>query len=1068
MYRWLLRTLGAGALSLGMVGLAGAQQQTGTVVVQVVDSATSGPVRGAQVHIVGTEIGALTNQEGRAQLANVPVGARLVRVQIMGYGSREQTVAVVAGAPVMVTLRVRQEALAVDALVVTALGIEKKERSLGYAVQSVKAAALERTPEVTLVSALSGQAAGVSVTTASGRPGASARIVIRGETSFSGSGQPLFVIDGVPVSIDLDTNTRTNNILAPEQLDYGEAGNRMMDFDPNNVEEISVLRGAAATALYGSRAAAGAVIIKTKQGRPGPVRFSLSSRFSYDRPILEGYITDWAAGTQGYFCNGKLTGQGGWCQPGYPSANPNPITGDNWGPHKDSIPQIVLDSMGSVRFRDAREDFYRTGRLIENSLNATGSMPGGFYNFSATHVDQDGMIPGATLKKLNLSGNFTLSLSSNLRSNTSILFSNTLNDSPREGWFGVGRTLTNLPPTRDVRQAWNADGSPVLWAANTPHPAWVTENEYDGSSTRRWIASQGFTFTIVPGVSLANRLGIDTYLDQRQRFQNERPWRTALGLTSGGTDQQKVERTGINNDLTLTVDAVQLGGGITVSGLLGSNLNMNEDNQLRGRGTDVNIPGFYNLSNFTTQTVAGALPTKRRLVGVYSQATFDYKDWGFLTLTGRNDWSSTLPTANNSYFYPSASLGVVFTDALSLQLPWLSYGKVRVSLSKVGSDAPPYKLSTRYLIAEGVGTDNGVQQFNGPSVRFPFRGQNGYFQSDELGNPDLKPESTREWEAGVELRLLQNRARLDVSYYDKSSYDQIFSVPSSAASGFTSITRNAGDLSNKGWEASLQARPIQTANFFWDVRANFSRNRSEVLRLAPGVKALQLAGYDWPSIQILEGQGYGVIWGYGWQRNEQGQMLIGNDGFPLLSTDFMALGNIQPDWLGNLNTTLNYRGFGLSGLLDIHQGGKIINFETNYTANSGRSILTKTRGTPYQFEGVNVNTGQPNAVTLIRDRTFYNRIYGFDRHESQVEDGSYVKLREVTLSYAVPSTLMGRFGITSMSVYATARNLKVWTDFSLGDPEGSNYGSGNAGGAGFRFFTLPQTRAIVIGTRASF
>jgi TonB-linked SusC/RagA family outer membrane protein len=1067
MTRWTHRVWVALALTLAVSGAAWAQQ-TGTVVVQVVDSVSNTPVRGAQVHVVGTEIGSVTNAEGRVLLNNVPVGSRTVRVQMMGYSSREQSVTVVADLTATVTLRVRQEAIAVQGLVVTAMGIEKKERSLGYAVQSMNAAALERSPEVTLVSALAGQAAGVSVVTASGRPGASARIVIRGETSFSGSGQPLFIVDGVPISIDLDSQERTRNILAPEQLDYGEAGSRMMDLDPNNIEEISVLRGAAATALYGSRAAAGAVIIKTKQGSPGPTRFTFSSRVGFDRPIIDGYITDWAAGDQGYFCNGKLPGQGGWCQPGFPSNNPNPTTGLNWGPHKDSIPQIVIDSVGEVRFRDVREDFYRTGRTVESTLNANGSLPGGYYNFSVSHTDQAGIVPASQLERLNLGANITLNLSNSLRSNTSIQYANTDNDAQYEGWFGIARTLVNLPPSRDIRQAWNPDGSPVLWASNTPHPEWVAQNEFNGSSNRRWIVSQMFNFNILPGVNLANRLGMDTYLDQRQRTQNERPWRTAAGQTSGATDQQKIERTQINNDLTLSVDAVRLPRGLTVSGLLGTNINMQQNSDIRARGTDVNIPGFYNISNFTTQVVSGNLPTKRRLVGVYTQATIDYADWAFLTFTGRNDWSSTLPTKNNSYFYPSASLGLVFTDALRMQSRWLPYGKLRLSISKVGSDAPPYKLSTRYNVAQGVGADNGIQQFNGPPVRFPFRGQNGYLQSDELGNPDLKPESTREWEGGLELRLLDNRARLDISYYDKSSYDQIFSVPSSPSSGYTSITRNAGDLSNKGVEISLQVRPVQLQNFSWDLRANYSRNRSNVLRLAPGVKSLQLAGYDWPSIQILEGHGYGVIWGYGWVRNEEGQMLIGNDGFPILSTDFMPLGDIQPDWLGNLNTSFNYRGIGLSALLDVRQGGDIINFETNYTAPNGRAKVTETRGTPYKFEGVNVNTGQPNDVTLIRDRTFYQRVYGFDRHESQVEDGSYVKLREVTLSYAVPARLVQRYGVQSLSVYATGRNLKVWSDFSLGDPEGSNYGSSNAGGAAFRFFTLPQTRAWQFGMRAAF
>ena len=377
MNRWLRQTAGMSVLLLGLTGLASAQQ-TGTVVVQVVDSAGGAPVRGAQVHVVGTEIGALTNLEGRAQLLNVPVGARTVRVQLLGYGARSLPVSVVAGTPATLTVRVRQEALALDALVVTALGVEKSERSLGYAVQSVTAAALERSPEVTLVSALSGQAAGISVTTASGRPGASARIVIRGETSFSGNGQPLFVIDGVPVSIDLDTWATTNNVLAPEQLDYGEAGSRMMDFDPNNIEEISVLRGAAATALYGSRAAAGAVIIKTKQGRPGAGAFFVrAAEVSFDRPILEGYVTDYAAGDQGYFCNGKLTGQGGWCQPGLPRCQSESDDRFELGPAQGQHPadRAGFGGRGPLP-RSARRISTRRAGWSRTTCAVTGSIAG--------------------------------------------------------------------------------------------------------------------------------------------------------------------------------------------------------------------------------------------------------------------------------------------------------------------------------------------------------------------------------------------------------------------------------------------------------------------------------------------------------------------------------------------------------------------------------------------------------------------------------------------------------------------------------------------------------------------
>jgi TonB-linked SusC/RagA family outer membrane protein len=1056
--------LGAFAMMLVVTGAVAAQDPTGSISGRVVRAETGEPVNGAQVFVVGTQLGILTNAEGRFLIPNVPVGNRTVRIQMMGFSVEDQTVTVAAGQTATVSFTVREQAVQIAPLVVTALGIQRSEKSLGYAVQSVTAQTLDRSPEVTLVNALAGQTAGVQVVSSSGRPGASSRITIRGESSFAGGGQPLFVIDGVPVSIDLDN--RGGN-----PLEFGEAGNRGMDFDPNNIEEISVLRGAAATALYGSRAAAGAVIIRTKQGQPGsPLRFSLSSNMRMDRPILGGYITDWAAGLDGYFCNGKLEEQGGWCMPGYPSNNPSPTTGNNWGPHKDSIPQMVLDSSGPVRFRDAREDFYQTARVLENSLNATGSMgTAGHYNFTASHLNQQGIVQAAKLERLNLGANVTLNLHSRLRSNTVVQYANTNNDWQIEGYQSLTRTLINLPPTRDIRQAWNADGTPVMWGGNTPHPEWIAENEYNGYKTKRWIASQYFDLTILPGVNLTNRIGLDTYVDERQQYANERPWRTAAGLPSGSTDQEKITSTQINNDLQLMFQSRQITDMITVSGLIGGNIFMREYNsRLRGIGQDLNVPGFYNISNFATQRVNGTLANQRRIVGVYSQATVDYSNWAFLTLTGRNDWSSTLPTEGNNYFYPSASLGIVFTDALGLQSRFLDYGKLRLSIAKVGSDAPPYRLSTRYVTAQGAGANIGIQQFGGPSLQFPFGGQNAFIQSTSLGNPVLKPESTREIEAGLELRLLESKVRLDISYYNKSSYDQIFNVPSSAATGFTQITRNAGDLKNSGFEVSLETTPVRTRDMLWNVRANWSKNKSEVLSLAPGVTSIYLAGYSWPQIRIMEGEEYGVIWGYGWRRNEQGQMLIGDNGLPILSTDLGVIGRTQPDWTGNLSTSFNWKGIGVSGLLDVRKGGEILNFETQYTVNSGRSILTQERGTYTTLEGVNVNTGQPNTVQVIKNRAFYNYMHGFDKHEGQIEPGGFVKLREVTASYRIPETLVQRLGVQSMSLYLSGRNLKTWSDFSQGDPEGDNYGGANAGGQYFRFFPAPQTRSFVLGLRASF
>lgn len=1077
MNRWSQRAFSALVWTLALAPLAQAQQQpVGTIVGQVFREGRT-PLLGAQVQVVGTNLGALSAAEGRFVIRNVPVGTRTVRVQSMGYAADDQTVTVTAGATATVTFQMREQAVAIAPVVVTALGISRNEKSLGYAVQSLSTAQIERIPETNPLQALAGQSAGVAVVQSSGRPGAGTRVTIRGESSFSGSGQPLFVIDGVPVSTAIDGPSNP--------LGTGSAGSRAMDLDMENIEELSVLRGAAATALYGSRAANGAVIIKTKSGKPGQsLRFNFTSEVRLDRPIIEGYVTDWAAGTRGYFCNGKLASSGGWCEPG---AGTNPETRQNWGPHKDSIPKIVFDSLGEVRFRDAREDFYRTAATVNNSLRGSGSFgEQNTYTFGVSYLDQQGISPIGGLNRLNLNGNINLRLSSWLSTQTSVQRIHTDNSFTDDSFSGLDHTILDTPPSTDLRVAYNPDGSPVMYGGNSPHFLWIAENEQNNEETNRWIASQQFSLRILPGLRLQNSAGLDTYVAEYNRFVNERPWRTAEGRTSGSTSQQKSTRTTINDDLQLIMDGRQFGE-ITVSALLGGNVYMTESANVRGGGSDIVIPNYFNVSNFITQTVSASLPTKRRIVGAYTNVTVDYKDWAFLNLTGRNDWSSTLPTHANAYFYPSASLGIVFTDALKLNTRWLDYGKLRLSAAKVGNDAPPYSLSTRYRTGSIVrGANNSIQQFGGPAIRFPFRGVTAYEQNNNLGNPDLKPESTVEYEGGLELRFLDGRASADLSVYRKSSYDQIFSVPSSATTGYTSIVRNAGDLRNSGIELTLRGRPLQIGDFSWDVGVNWTRNRSKVLELAPGVTSIGLAGYSWPQIRIMEGQPYGVMWGFGWKRNcvdfspeddikppcfqnqPVGTLLVGDDGHYIRTDEQINLGSVMPNWTGSVNTQLRFRNFGLSGLVDVRNGGRILNFETQYTVTNGRSILTNTRNTYVVHEGINVNTGQPNTTRLLRNQDYYGAMYGFDRHENQIEPAGFVKLREVSLSYRVPRRLLSRFDVQDATLYFTGRNLGVWSDFSLGDPEGDVYGGQNAGGQFFRQFSDPQTRSWVLGVRSTF
>ena len=1057
MSSWINRFAGGMALVLATAGVSSAQT-TGTVTGLVTDATSGAPLAGVQVHIPTLQQGRVTDPQGRYVLPDIPAGEHVVRVQMLGYAANEQTVRVTAGGTATVNFTLTSEAISVEGIVVTAMGIERSERSLGYAVQNIDASRIAQAPQTNITSMLQGKVAGVNVVTTSSRPGASSRVTIRGESSFTGGGEPLYVVDGIPISMNTDEQGGFD-------LEVGQSGSRSMDIDLNNIEDIAVLRGAAATALYGSRAAHGAIIIKTKSGAPGtPTRFTLNTRYEVQDAVLEGIQETYTAGRNGFYCNGLPNNFGGWCESGYYEAGfTTPTTNNAWGPHRDSVSaEVLAHEGGSPRMVDPRKDFYRRGNLATTSLNATGGIGGGgSFNLGATYMSNDGITPNTSLDRLNLNANVTLELSDRLNSNTTVMYANTKNVWLTEGWQSLERDLQYLTPNRDVRQAWNEDGTPVMWGSNTPHPLWSAENEDREGTTGRWIASQYFRFDILDNLSISNRLGLDTYLETRVSNQNERPWRTAEGEESGSTNQERFTRMNLNNDLILSLSGTKLTDALTVSGLAGFNVVHRQNDYLGGSASDIVIPGFYNIDNFFDQNVNGDLTEKNRLLGLYSQLTVDYRDWAFFSATARNDWSSTLPLHNNSYFYPSASLGIVFTDALGINNRWIDYGKLRLSVAKVGSDAPAYRLATNY-------SDAG-------HVEYPFNGSLAFLQDNQLGNPDLKPESTTEYEIGTELRLLQGRAQVDVSYYDKRSYDQIFSVPSSPGTGYTSITRNAGDLRNEGVEVSLNTVPWQTQNTRWGLTLNWTKNKSTVVELAPGVSSIYLAGYSWPNVQIMEDRPYGVIWGNGFERNEEGQILIDDDptsntyGWPLMDDELIVLGETQPNWLGNVYSSLTIGPFTGSGLVSRVQGGDIFNLTLNYTVGRGVHDWTLDRGTTFVYEGVKASDGSPNNIEVVRDENYYrNELGGYLRSENNVEDGTHTRLQELSLQYQLPRRFTELFGAGSASVFVTGQNLHVWSDFSYGDPAGSNYRSTNAGGQYYHMFVAPPLRSYSIGLRASF
>jgi TonB-linked SusC/RagA family outer membrane protein len=1033
-------------------GIANAQQAVieGTVTRE----ATGDPLPGANVLVRGTNLGAATDVQGSYRIvvpaAQVTGASVVLEAKFVGYITRTSTITLTSGSHT-VDFALVEDVIGLEDVVVTALGITREERSLGYAVQRVDGDGLVRSAQTSLANALRGQAAGLNIISSSGQPGSASRIELRGVSSLTGNNAPLWVIDGVVVSGDMmDVE---NDHGYESRLFTGGGASRAVDIDPNIIQDVTILKGASATALYGSRAANGAIIITTKGALSDAVapRVSVRSRVGWENWHGEGFQSEYLQGLNGLFRHGDP--ENPFVDPRHPEGTAA-RTSVSWGPHKDSLDQVALDAwraysgLDFVPTFDNRDNFYRTGVTVENSFSITGGVPGINYYLAFTNLDQGGIIPNTHLKRTSVSARFGGQLHPRLRLSTSVNYANTDNQ-----WMGEGNGaravlwgLNFSPINLDLRDYLLSDGvTPRTQLDTFGNPHWVVRNNRYTSDVDRVIGSVEAEYSILPWLSVAERVSFDTFTDTRKEEIN----RGSAGRVAGSMFDLTSKTNEINNDITLQMN-FPLSSDLRLNALVGNNVNVRHWKWERIRGIGLNSAGFFHVSNANT-IVGDDYREQRRLIGVYGQATLDYRDYLYLTLTGRNDWSSTLPVENNSYFYPSASVGFVFTEAFSetFRNSFISYGRLRGAISQVGNDANPYNLMTNY---EATGITDGVRG----EILFPFQGIRAFTLDNVFGNPDLKPELTTEYEIGIDLRLLRGRARIDFAYYDRSTKDQIFNVPVSVATGYTSKIVNAGEIRNSGVELTVGGTPIQTRDFSWNLNVNFSKNTTEVVELAEGVESIFLGGFTDPHIRATEGKGnYGIIYGNRYARNEDGQVLVGDNGLGIIDSELGAIGNVLPDWLANVRSTIRYKGLELSALLDIREGGDIMNMDLFYTTFYGTAAHTANRGTMFIVPGVNATTGQPNDIEIVRDGLYYRNHYG-NVFENFVEDGSFIKLREVSLSYSLPSMIIGSLPISAATVTFTGTNLWIDSNFSYLDPEGNLLGSSNA--QGFYHMVVPGTK----------
>ena len=1042
---------------------AWAQDKTveGTVI-----GADGTPLPGANVIVKGTTRGVQTDADGKFVLQAASTDVLLITY--IGYKNIEVPV----GAQTTINATLQDDEGKLEEIVVTALGITKEKKSLGYTVQEVKSNQLSEARENNLVNALSGKVAGVRVTNSQGNMGSS-RIVIRGETSIAGNNQPLFVVDGLPVDNSQLTKSDASR----------DFPNAISDINTEDIESISVLKGPNAAALYGSRAANGVIIINTKKGRAGKrgLGISVTSGATFEKLlVLPDYQNVYGQGTGGVFS--YVDGNNGGIADGID---------ESWGPKMDGrlIPQFYSngEAVPFLPHPDNVKDFFVTGHTLNNGIAISGAKEGFDYRFSYNNSKQKGIVPNSDQTKNSFSVNATYTLHPKVVLSTSANFVRTESDN-LPGTFGRRASSTMLQFTWFGRQVdinrlkdyEDDNGNDINWNHSFySNPYWVAYKNTVSQRRDRFFGNVNLSYKIVEGLTANLRTGNDYYTDRR---------RIRIASGTNGTPFGSYQEIGYavnenNTQFTLNYKK-DITPDFTIDVLGGGNYQYRFQEENNQWANKLAVRDLFTLSNSRDPLISSNTLSRQKIYSVFASGQLGFRNYAFLNLTARNDWSSTLPSANNSYFYPSVNASVVLSEALGFASNTVSFVKVRGGWSKVGKDAEPYQLVNTYPFSAPLVTiiDNNVSVVN-PRLT----------TSDRYLNPNLKPETTTSTEAGVEASFLDDRISVDASYYFTRSKNQILNVDISPSTGYTSALVNAGEIENRGVELQLTGVPVITpGGFRWEVNLNWAKNVSKVVALDnEGKLQSYLLGTGGVEVRAGVGEPYGVLFGSGFQRNDKGQIVVSADGTPAIDPSNKILGRFTPDWIGGVTNSLSYKGVNLSFLVDIRKGGEIYSGTRSTGLETGVLIETlpgrdaELGGLPYYqykdgdvtrtaplpdhnasapdgstvyhdgilFNGVNPD-GSPNT-TIAPAPTYYKTLSVVDEYNTF--DATFVKLREVKLGYTLPSSFTQRIGFQSATVSLVGRNLWIiHKNVPHIDPE-TALSTGNA--QGLESLTLPTTRS---------
>lgn len=992
------------------------------------------PIGGVTVYSATTKAGTQTGEDGSFSLS-LPESAKTLTFSSVNFVTVSKNF---FGNTVNVVLQSSDAKL--TEVVVTALGIKRDKRSLGYATQTLKAEDIADRGEVSVVNALQGKVAGVNITGASGAAGASTNINIRGITSFNGNNQPLFVVDGVPISNDVD---RSSNSLFDNQ-----PANRALDIDPNNIESINILKGPAASVLYGSRASAGAIIITTKKGgSKGRSEIILTSSYAfqqvYGTPAVQN---EYGQGLGGVF---------------------NPVSPSSWGPRFDAIPTVANGLIvGGVTqkyqaYPTNITDFFEQGNIWDNSLVFNGGDAKQNFNFSIGNTKNKGILLNNSLNRTNVKFGANTVLRDKLSLGGSITFTNSIQKGIVGGnggsalgvLAGLARSI-DLTSYKTKGTYKNPNGTNNFLVPNVENPYFGAYENTTKSNVFRYLGNANIGYELTSWLNVGYRLGLDAYTDRRKQIYAV----SSIRNPNGQIIENTLFRSELNGDLLLTAKKDNIfKNGLNATMLLGQNFNQRKFQNVFLQGDGFAFPGFYNISNATVLTNGTSESnTTQRLLGYYSQLSLAYNNYLFLEFTGRADQSSTLPKENNTYFYPSVSAGFVFTDALKLKSKTLNYGKLRGSIAKVGRDAPPYQLDNVYV---NGGYGNNVANFSFP-LTTSTGAIAGFGTSSRIAPiKPLTPEFTTSYEGGINLGFFNNRMTLDVALFNQRSTDQIINVALAPSTGYSSKTTNIGELRNKGVEVLFNVAPISGKDFRWDISYNFTRIRNKVVSISPGIESFSITGNAFsgsvPSIKV--GQPYGVILGGVIRRNAEGARLINPaTGLyqPLVAGQVLADPN--SDYSMGLTNNMRFKNLSLAVTTDFTKGGQILSFTSGlYKSRGVLDITAVDRESPRILDGViEVTPGKyiPNNIQ-ISAQSYWGTLGGL-QSEFNVYDATVFRLREIALGYDIPGTkfLKGlRFGIFG-------RNLFYYAPNAIFDPSVNTQGAGNI--RGLELQSAPNARTF--------